>query len=267
MKESTRVREKLGGGYAGIHSVEVAAEIMLQLAKFRHPVPLKTLSDLCQLSPSKVHRYLSSLIKLGLIFQGQKSANYTLGRNAVTLGLAAMQQNDQIYEVIEELPNFVRKINRHVLLTVWSKAGPTIIKWERSSDPLVVGLPLGQVLPMTHSAAGLVFSAFLDSELTRELIDKEQLSYRDGDKMSEKDLQSILQAVRENRFAVSKGEVESDVTKIAMPVVDWEDNAVVVVGVVVPKHTDPHEISAILTELTKFCAQFSIHKPAFSYAK
>src|SRR4051794_25371275 len=115
MKESTRVRERLGGGYAGIHSVEVAGGILLKLASFRQPTSLKTLSDVCHLTPSKVHRYLSSMVKLGLVFHGKKSGNYSLGRNAILIGLAAMQQNDQLDEVIEALPELVDKIKCHVM--------------------------------------------------------------------------------------------------------------------------------------------------------
>ena len=158
----------------------MAAEILLQLSYFRQPTSLKNLSERCQLSPSKVHRYLSSLTKLGLIFQGQKSGYYSLGRNAVLLGLAAMQQIDQIDDVMEELPSLVKEINCHVSLSVWSKIGPTIIKWERSDDSLVgVHVQLGQVLPVLHSASGRVFAAFLDASLTRELIAQERLSYGD----------------------------------------------------------------------------------------
>lgn len=266
MKESTRVREKLGGGYAGIHSVEVAAEILLQLANFRQPTSLKTLSDLCRLTPSKVHRYLSSMAKLGLVMHGKKSGNYALGRNAIMIGLAAMQQSDRIDEVIEELPELVAKVKCHVGLSVWSKAGPTIIKWEWSHDPLVIGQPLGQVLPVLHSASGMVFVAFLPPAQTHDLIAAELKAYGDYDKYSEKNLQSNLDAVRAGRYAVSRGEVESDITAIAMPVVDWDDNAVVVVEAIVSKNVAGERITSILAHLAKFCDQVSVHRPTFKYA-
>ncbi len=265
MKESTRVREKLGGGYARINSVEVAGEILLQLAKFRHPTTLKNLSAKCQLTPSKVHRYLSSLGKLGLVFQGTRSGNYSLGRNVILIGLAAMQQNDQIDEVIEQLPEFVKKIKHHVFLSVWSKAGPTIIKWERSDDPLLIGLPLGQVLPVSHSASGRVFAALLEKAVTQDLLAQERLSYGDKSIRSDEDLQSILKTVRERRYAISRGEVESEVTTIAVPVVDWEDNPIVVIGAAVPKHTAEEHIASIAESLTKFARDLSVLKPSFPF--
>jgi DNA-binding IclR family transcriptional regulator len=265
MTLATRVHEKLSGKKNGIHSVEVAAEILLQLSYFRQPTSLKSLSERCKLSPSKVHRYLSSLTKLGLIFQGEKSGYYSLGRNAILLGLAAMQQIDQIDDVMEELPTLVKEINCHVALTVWSKTGPTIIKWERSNDSLAVPLQLGQVLPVLHSASGRVFAAFLDISLTRELIAHERLSYGDSSKQTDEEITSALVEVRRNRCAVSKGEVESETTAISTPVVDWQDTPILVVTAIVSKNSDNDRISQVLSAMRRFSEEKSVRKPSFPF--
>lgn len=265
MALATRVHEKLAGNKSGIHSVEVAAEILLQLANFRQPTSLKSLSERCKLSPSKVHRYLSSLTKLGLTFQGQKSGNYSLGKNAILLGLAAMQHIDQIDDVMEGLPQLVKEIDSHVNLTVWSKTGPTLIKVERSNDSLAIPLMLGQVLPVLHSASGRVFAAFLDGAVTRELIANERLSYKDSNGQSDEDLQAVLREIRQNRFAISKGEVESETTAISSPVVDWQDNPVVVVTELVSKNSDKDRILSALTAVRRFSEQKSVQRPSFPF--
>lgn len=265
MALATRVHEKLAGGKAGIHSVEVASEILLQLANFRQPASLKSLSERCKLSPSKVHRYLSSLTKLGMTFQGQKSGNYLLGKNAILLGLAAMQHIDQIDDVMEGLPQLVKEIGCHVSLTVWSKTGPTLIKVERSDDSLAIPLMLGQVLPVLHSASGRVFAAFLDFALTRELIVNERLSYQDSNGQSDEDLLSVLREIRQNRFAISTGEVESETTAISAPIVDWQDNPVVVVTALVSKHSDKDRILSALTAVRRFSEQKSVQRPSFPF--
>lgn len=265
MTLSTRTHEKLAGNKAGIHSIEVAAEILLQLANFRQPTSLKSLSERCKLSPSKVHRYLSSLTKLGLTFQGRKSGNYSLGKNAVLLGLSAMQHIDQIDGVMEDLPWLVKEIECHVSLTVWSKTGPTLIKLERFNDPLAVPLLLGQVLPVLHSAAGRLFAAFLDSAMTRELIASEKLSYNDSNGQSEEELRAMLGEIRHNRFSISKGEAESETTAIAAPVLDWQDNPVVVVTGLVSKHSGNDRVLSTLTGVRQFAEQKSVQKPSFPF--
>jgi DNA-binding IclR family transcriptional regulator len=262
---ATRVQEKLSGKKNGIHSVEVVAEILLQLSHFRRPTSLKILSERCGLSPSMVHRYSSSLIKLGLIFQGQKSGYYSLGRNAVLLGLAAIRQMDQVDDVMEELASLVREVNCHVAITVWSTMGPTIIKWERSEESLAVPLQLGQVLPVLHSASGRVFAAFLDTSQTRELIAQERLSYGDSKKQTDEELRSMLTEIRQNRCAVSKGEVESETTAISTPVVDWQDSPILVLTAIVSKNADDSRILAVLSAMRRFSDQKSIRKPSITF--
>ncbi|HUQ36799.1 MAG TPA: IclR family transcriptional regulator [Aestuariivirga sp.] len=265
MSPPTRVHEKLAGGKAGVYSVEVAAEILLQLANFRQPTSLKSLSERCKLSPSKVHRYLSSLTKLGLAFQGQKSGNYSLGKNAILLGLAAMQHIDQIDDVMEGLPQLVKELECHVYLTVWSKMGPTLIKVERSNDSLAIPLMLGQTLPVLHSSSGRMFLAFLDAAQTRELIANEKASYNDSNLQSEDELRAVLKEIRQNRFAVSTGEVESETTAISAPVLDWQDNPIVVVTGLVSKHSDKDKIQSVLTGVSRFTEQKSVHRPTFPF--
>jgi DNA-binding IclR family transcriptional regulator len=265
MTLATRVQEKLSGKKNGIHSVEVVAEILLQLSYFRQPTSLKILSERCKLSPSMVHRYLSSLIKHGLIFQGQKAGYYSVGRIAVALGLAAIQQMDQVDDVMEELGALVKEVNCHVALTVWSKTGPTIIKWERSEDRLAVPMQLGQVLPVLHSASGRVFAAFLDASLTRDLIAQERLSYGDSKKQTDEELQSMLNEVRQNRCAVSKGEVESETTAISTPVVDWQDSPILVLTAVISKNSDDDRLLSVLTAMRRFSDQKSIRRPSFPH--
>jgi DNA-binding IclR family transcriptional regulator len=265
MTLATRVQEKLSGKKSGIHSVEVVGEILLQLSHFRRPTSLKILSERCRLSPSMVHRYSSSLIKLGLVFQGQKSGYYSLGRNAVLLGLAAIQQMDQVDDVMEELAALVKEINCHIGVTVWSKMGPTIIRWERSNESLAVPLQLGQVLPVLHSASGRVFAAFLDSSLTHELIGQERLSYGDSKEQTDEELQSMLTEVRQNRCAVSKGEVESETTAISIPVVDWQDSPILVLTAIISKNSDDDRIFSVLSAMRRFSDQKSIRRPSIPF--
>ncbi|MEP7172019.1 MAG: IclR family transcriptional regulator C-terminal domain-containing protein [Aestuariivirga sp.] len=265
MPMATRVHDKLTGQKNGIHAVEVVAEILVQLSYFRQPTSLKILSARCNLSPSMVHRYLSSMMKLGFIFQGQKSGYYSLGRNAVSIGLAAIQQMDQVDDVMEELGTLVKEVNCHVAITVWSKTGPTIIRWERSEDRLAVPLQLGQVLPVLHSASGRVFAAFLDSSLTSDLITRERVSYGDSLNQTDEELQSMLTEVRQNRCAVSKGEVESETTAISTPVVDWQDNPILVLTAIVSKNSDDDRIFSVLSAMRRFSDQKSIRKPSYPF--
>ena len=58
-------------------------------------------------------------------------------------------------------------------LGVWGNQGPTMVRWEESSNPLSENLRTGLVLPVLTSATGLAFAAWLPPELTEPFIDIE----------------------------------------------------------------------------------------------
>ena len=58
-------------------------------------------------------------------------------------------------------------------LGVWGNRGPTIVRWEDSSQPISQNLQTGLVLPVLSSATGLAFAAWLPPETTAPLIEAE----------------------------------------------------------------------------------------------
>ncbi len=262
MKEVNRIYENLSDAYAGIDSIEIAGEILSQLANFGRPAALDVLSERCHLSPGTAHRYLSSLATLGFVFQHAISGCYSLGRNAIGIGLAN-QHNVQIDEVVEGLPELVSKLHHHVFLSTWTKAGPTVVKWERSDDPIVIATHMGDVLPMTSSASGRLFAAFLNPAITKEAIEQQSLAH--GDTSADEKFQSILKSVRRQRVAISRGEIESEITTIAVPIINGEGNAVAVVGSTISKNAEEDSLLPIRAQLTKFAHDLSIRRPLIPF--
>jgi flavin reductase (DIM6/NTAB) family NADH-FMN oxidoreductase RutF/DNA-binding IclR family transcriptional regulator len=58
-------------------------------------------------------------------------------------------------------------------LGVWGNMGPTIVRWEESSQTLSEYLRTGFVLPVLTSATGLAFASWLPAEMTAPFIDTE----------------------------------------------------------------------------------------------
>lgn len=58
-------------------------------------------------------------------------------------------------------------------LGVWGNMGPTIVRWEESSEPVSDNLRTGLVLPVLTSATGLAFAAWLPRETTEPFIESE----------------------------------------------------------------------------------------------
>ncbi len=58
-------------------------------------------------------------------------------------------------------------------LGVWGNHGPTIVRWEESSQPVSDNLRTGLVLPVLSSATGLAFAAWLPRKHTAPFVDAE----------------------------------------------------------------------------------------------
>ena len=63
-------------------------------------------------------------------------------------------------------------------LGVWGNKGPTIVRWQESSQPISEYLRTGLVLPVLSSATGLAFAAWLPPETTAPFIEAEREAVR-----------------------------------------------------------------------------------------
>lgn len=71
------------------------------------------------------------------------------------------------------LAELSHELDQTLGLGVWGSHGPTMVRWEASSQALSRRLRTGLVLPMLTSATGLAFAAWLPRALTAPYIDAE----------------------------------------------------------------------------------------------
>ena len=108
-------------------------------------------------------------MRCGLVRQ-EADSRYDFGPLALQIGLAAMRRIEPVQLAEQALPELVAETGYTALLAVWSITGPTVVRWQRSREPLVTNLGLGSVLPISRSAAGTVLVAFLPQAVTAEAL-------------------------------------------------------------------------------------------------
>lgn len=170
MSTPTEKAGKAGGRPRGLQSVDQAVTLLQAMAAEPGPLPLGSLAARAGMSPSKAHRYLASFVAGGLAVQEQRSGRYDLGPLTLDLGLAAIGRLQLVNRAADRMPDLVARTGATVLLAVWSPAGPVIVRWERPARFTVTALGLGSVLPLTRSATGQVFLAWLPAHLTAALL-------------------------------------------------------------------------------------------------
>lgn len=171
--EKTGRDARPGEGKHGVQSMEIGLHILQAMVNGHRAMMLKDIAATAEMPASKVHRYLVSLIRGGLVEQDPLTSRYDLGPFALNLGLVAIDRLDRIRLGIGAIASLRDEINETTALAVWSDKGPIIVRWERPHRPITVNVVTGTALDMITSASGRVFGAWLPRATVDALVEQE----------------------------------------------------------------------------------------------
>jgi DNA-binding IclR family transcriptional regulator len=157
----------------GIQSIEVAEPLLRVLANSAGSLSLSILAKAAGMPAAKAHRYLVSLIRVGLVEQRPNSGEYDLGPLALELGLASLGRLDAVKLADDTMADLRDATSETVALAIWGNQGPTYIRLMQSRRPVTINLQIGSVMPMTYTASGLCFAAFMPEKETAQLLELE----------------------------------------------------------------------------------------------
>jgi DNA-binding IclR family transcriptional regulator len=237
----------------GIKSIEKGARLLTALAQARGPQMLRDLAVAAAMPAAKAHRYLVSLGRAGLIEQQRETGRYDLGAFALELGLAALARLDPVSIASGSLAQLARETGQTVALAVWANQGPTIVRWVGADTPVAATLRVGSVMPLTRSATGRAFLAYLPAETTlpwvkRELADNTVKGLAPS---SAQELEAIAARIRRRGFARTS-EFIPGIGGMAVPVFDHSGAmalALVTLGYSKPFDADFGRISAAVVRV------------------
>jgi DNA-binding IclR family transcriptional regulator len=218
-----RVASAAGSSQAGVQSVEIAANILKALASGGSPLPLKGVAKAAHMSRAKVHRYLVSLKRAGLVAQDTRSGDYRIGPAAVTLGLVGLRGLSPVRAMNEALPDLRDRLDETVTLAIWGETGPVIIAMEEPGKAVTINVRIGSVLSLGMSAIGRTFAAFLPEAVTRDRIARERAAAAaDGNNIypDAAGLSEILAEVHTRRMTRVRGTVMPGIDALAAPIFD-----------------------------------------------
>lgn len=157
----------------GIQSIEVGGGLLRALAQAAQPQMLRDLAAAADMPPAKAHRYLVSFARMGLVEQQPETGLYDLGAFALELGLSALGRLDPVTVAAPVLREICQETGQTAALAVWANQGATIVRWLGADTPVAASLRVGSVMPLTRSATGGAFLAFLPRETTAPFVRKE----------------------------------------------------------------------------------------------
>jgi len=236
----SRSRSRAAGGDGtqarlGIQSVEVAAVILDALAEAPGALPLKALAPAAGMHPGKVHRYLVSLVRTGLVAQDPATGHYGIGPLALKLGLVALRNLDAVRYSAEDLAGLRDAINETVVLSVWGNLGPTVVWIEESGQAVRMNLRIGTVLPVMGTAIGRVFAAHMALPAVKKVVALQRGRVEDAEiltNFSSTEVEAILEDVRRRGLARIDGTLVSGVAAFAAPIRDYQGSVAAVLAAI-----------------------------------
>ncbi len=219
----------LGKKQFGVQSVEIGLRVVAVLAQAYQPLMLRDIAKAMSMPSAKVHRYLVSLTREGMVEQDGAGARYGLGPLALTVGLAALHQIDVVKIGASAVADLRDRTNQTAMLAIWGSAGPTIVRWEECRRPVAINVRVGSVLSLLESATGLVFAAFLPRHLTEEKLGEEMRDH------NRDEVDQLLSDVRRRGIAVVRGNQLASINAISAPVFDHTKNIVAALTILGPE--------------------------------
>lgn len=235
-------------GRQGIQSVEMAMRVLLALETGGGALSLSAIAQASGMQPSKVHRYLVSLGRIGLTSQDPASGGYDFGPSMRRLGAEALRRTNEVAVAGGHAMRLRDRSGHSVNLAVWGDRGPIVVSWAYGTRPLPLTVRVGATLPLLASSVGRVFLAYLPESLTGEVLAGE-LRGRETDWTSER-VAAARAEIRERGHAVTHGGVIPGIISVAAPVFAANDPLPLAISVVLPESVGtPEHLAEMIAEL------------------
>jgi DNA-binding IclR family transcriptional regulator len=180
-----------------VRSAEIGTDILRALAQLAPSTSISGLARHIGMPAAKIHRYLQALISSGFAEQDPQTSHYRLGREALYVGLAALNSVDVYRTGGAALAQLRDLVEETCFLAVWGSEGATVIKAKPAPRSVTVVTQIGSVLPLLRSSTGLVFGAYLPGLDIQYWIDKDATQRKSGPALCREDIQRQLGQVRE----------------------------------------------------------------------
>jgi DNA-binding IclR family transcriptional regulator len=219
-----------------IQSIEVGFRVVRALQAAQEPMALREIAKATEMPPSKVHLYLASFLREGLVSQDPETGFYGLGDFAVELGLSAIRQLSVVERAKSEMDTLTTRTGCTTYLSLFTERGATIVAKVDGRLQGAFSLKLGHTLPINTSATGLSFLAFMPKSRTRPLVNALNLRNAEvtGALGERQPLQERIAEIRKLGYTATIGIMNGSFAAVASPIYDYTDEPAAVLTLLGP---------------------------------
>jgi DNA-binding IclR family transcriptional regulator len=237
-----------------LDSVAVVAEILDELAAARQPLGVTQLARQLDHSKARMHRYLVSLKRLGLVEQDAASERYRLGWKLFQLGEAAGQQFDLRRLADPYLRRLRDLTGLTALLSVPVNGEALVIAAVESERNVCITVKPGN-RPAAHcSAQGRIVLAFADEATQSRQLRRALAALTPQSVAAPAAVRRRLADIRERLYEDAPNEVLTGINTLAAPILRKGDELVGQIGIVGSIQDIPSPALAQQIDLVRGCA-------------
>ena len=220
----------------GVDAVEVVGTILQSLLSLPRPVRLKDLESHTGIAAAKLHRYLVSMVRCGLVRQDEGSRRYDFGLLTYRMGQVASHDHNALSVLEPRFEEFVARLHKPDLgqavgIGQWVGHGATIVRWFESNAPLTIRTKPGVGLSVTASATAMLLAAYLPREVTEPVVRRELQEKGKAGKAAVEAVYAQYAAIRANGIAASHGARRTGLNALSVPLFDHQDKVVAAVTI------------------------------------
>ena len=228
------LEEAARGG--GVDAVEVVGTILQALLSLPRPARLKELEAKTGIASAKLHRYLVSMIRCGLVTREPGGHRYDFGLLTYRISQVASHDHNALSLLEPHFEAFVAKLAKPDLGQVvgigqWVGRGATIVRWFESNSPLTIRMKPGVGLSVTASATAKLLAAYQPRAVTEPIVRQELLEQGFGSNKAVEAVYAEYAAIRKSGIACSHGARRQGLNALSVPLVDHEAKVVAAVTV------------------------------------
>jgi IclR family transcriptional regulator, KDG regulon repressor len=220
------------GGGDGLQSLRTAFRILDELSSAHAPVGLTDLAGrLGELKP-RVYRHLSTMKRLGVVFQDARNGSYSLGGKLFSLGEAALEQFDLRFVAAPYLTRLRDMTHQTALLSVPGNGEPIVISCVEYHDRLSISSRPGNRPPPHCSSQGRIALAFADQAARERLLGHKLPAFTRHSITDRAVIEARLRDIRETFYEQAIDEVRLGINALSAPLFRDQNEFIGIIGIV-----------------------------------
>ena len=236
-----------------IQSVDRAAALLKEIADSAQPPTVAELAAVCGLNRSTTWRLLATLDSHGLVERDPVSQRYSVGYAFWRIAAAA-EPTPVIRRAHPVLEQLALDTGEAVSLAIAKRLNLVYVD---QVDPPQIMAPnwLGRTVPLHATSSGKAFLAHLGEEEQDVVLAHRLERFTETTITNRRALQSELDAVRRDGYAICAGELEDSLFGASSAVLSEQGRPLAIVSVWGPEHRVPRERLPEIGQLTRAAAE------------